>query len=729
MEPISKALVLASAGLLGGLVSVSTAMAQQVPTSDASTTRLGTVKVVGHGPDNGQHSYQASSSSIADKTATPYMEQSQTTNTVTPQQLRDQNPQNIEEATSYVPGIAIGNNFGGAQENLIKRGFAGGSNDGSILTDGVRMPIGLTYLPETVDRVEVLKGPSSLLYGMQDPGGVINIITKKPEYTRSTTIGGDLSSHGGGNSYFDTTGPMGGNWAYRVIGGKQNEDYWRNFGYTKRTYIMPQIAYNDDKWSFNLSYQYLDYDNPVDRGAMWTGGSFIGNGKHRLDEPWSRSTGHRHTINSTTSYHFNDHNQLRFTAAFNQDKYHDNQVDSRSYDAATGSLARRYRSQDGAQRNHFYASLDWISTQHLFGMKNDLVMGADYQTYSNHTGAFYQTKNQQCADAKSKKCEPGTSSSDLFYPSHPEYGNLQKLKEERANEYQHEQISGESVYAKDNLHLTDHWILSPGVRLQRFDIKNTQGAGADRVQTTDESKTKALPFLGLVYRPIDRLSFYADYSESFKPNEFSSDDPVVGSYKPQEGSQVEGGIKYDDGTWVSNLAVYHIKRKNVATTTADGDQRLIGEARSNGVEWDLTGHLTNNLDLLANYAYTNTKVLDDPSDEGNRLPNVPHNAGGLYLAYGVPQDIWGGHLRFGGGGRYVGKREGDTGNSFTVPSYTTFDAFVGWDTTHLLGKRTSFQLNAVNLTNRTIYTASGENKGRISLGEDRTFRLKTEVTF
>ncbi|MFT9297041.1 MAG: TonB-dependent receptor plug domain-containing protein, partial [Gluconobacter sp.] len=134
------------------------------------------------------HSYGATSSSIADKLPTTFLQQTQTTNVVTHQVIEDMTPQTMEDVAKYVPGISIGNNFGGTQDDLMKRGF-GAVDDGSILRNGVRMPTGRNFDLATTERVEVLKGPASLFYGMQEPGGVINVITKQPRKTWGANFG------------------------------------------------------------------------------------------------------------------------------------------------------------------------------------------------------------------------------------------------------------------------------------------------------------------------------------------------------------------------------------------------------------------------------------------------------------------------------------------------------------------------------------------------------------
>ena len=234
----------------------------------------------------------------------------------------------------------------------------------------------------------------------------------------------------------------------------------------------------------------------------------------------------------------------------------------------------------------------------------------------------------------------------------------------------------------------------------------------------------------------DDLSVYANYSQSFAPNEMESGTTFEGTYKAETGRQYEVGLKYDNGDWTSQLALYDILKKNVQQNTGELDefgnmvQRLAGEVQSRGLEWSMTGRLNAQWSVIANYAYTDARIKKDTDQtEGNRLFNVARHVGGAYLTYEVPADIFSGRLRLGSGARYVGKRAGDISNSFELPDYTTVDAFVSWKSSHLLGKETSLQLNAGNLTDRSYFVASGGNTRRVSWGEGRTLRLTGEVSF
>lgn len=282
-------------GVCTGLVISCTVLA-----GENAPMQLPSIQVDGVQSAEDDTDYRAGYSSTADKTETPFLQQSQVVDTVTRQQLKDQAPQTLEDVIKFMPGVVVSNNFGGTQDSFIKRGF-GNSDDGGVLRDGVRMPIGRNFQRVTTERVEMLKGPASLLYGMQEPGGVINVITKKPQYQWNSTLGGTLSDQGGGDGWFDVTGPLGDSgFAFRLIGQNRDEDYWRNFGQNKSKLVDPSLSYESDDLSFLAAYEYNDYSNTLDRGALFYNGHHVGSRDKRLDEKWTRAQGQRQSLNTTT---------------------------------------------------------------------------------------------------------------------------------------------------------------------------------------------------------------------------------------------------------------------------------------------------------------------------------------------------------------------------------------------------------------------------------------------
>ena len=175
----------------------------------------------------------------------------------------------------------------------MRRGF-GANRDGSIMTNGLRTVLPRSFNAAT-ERVEVLKGPASTLYGILDPGGLINVVTKRPEKTFGGSISATSTSFGGGSGQFDVTGPIEGTrLAYRLTGEYQDEDYWRNFGTERSTFIAPSLTWFGDDATVTVLYSHRDYKTPFDRGTIFdlnTKKAVDVDRKTRFDEPFNVTDG------------------------------------------------------------------------------------------------------------------------------------------------------------------------------------------------------------------------------------------------------------------------------------------------------------------------------------------------------------------------------------------------------------------------------------------------------
>lgn len=657
-----------------------------------------------------ENGYQAKRASTASKSSVALKDEAQSVQVVTPQTIEDFQVRSLDDAMKFVSGMTQSNTLAGTQDGFVKRGF-GTNTDGSTLRDGVRSNLSRNF-DATTERVEVLKGPASLLYGALEPGGLINVISKRPEYSQRTRLSGAQSSFGGGNLSVDTTGPLGDSgFAYRLVAERQHEDYWRNYGSDERSLIAPSLSWTGEDLRIDLSYQYKEYSTPVDRGTVLVN-KRIANTRYnqQFGEPWAKNEGIDQIFDARIEYQLNPDWKTRFTYSFNQEKYDFAEAVATAVNANTGALTRR---ANGAEYDNQvqYAAWDWIGDTLLFDQRHEILLGIDDEQVDNFRGDTYR----------------GAASSN-FNIYNPVYGNLAESRALSATQSdRRDELHSNSIYAKDNWHLDDQWILVLGGRYQRYDQYLDQGLGSSYNRLIDDQGHAFMPFVGLVFAATDKLSLYANYSESFKPNQSDSLSDAS-AYDPEEGKSREVGAKYDITPELSaNIALYDIEKKNVVVTN-NGVDEAAGKVGSRGVEIDLTGRIAERWNLIATYAYTDTEILDDPDDKGNALVNAAKNMGSLYLSHdlAVPGEF--GAWRVGGGARYVGKRAVDNANSAWLDSYTVADAFVSWETTRLLGDKTTLQLNANNLFDKEYYPSSGGDL-RIAVGEPRELRLSASVEF
>lgn len=652
--------------------------------------------------------YQAKRASTASKSSVALRDEAQSVQVVTPKTIEDFQVRSLDDAMKFVSGITQSNTLAGTQDGFVKRGF-GANADGTILRDGIRSSLSRNF-SATTERVEVLKGPASLLYGALEPGGLINAISKKPQYQWGTRLSADSSSFGGGSLAVDVTGPIADSGlAFRLIAERQNEDYWRNFGTKENSLIAPSLSWEGERLRLNIAYEYEEYSTPVDRGTV------IVNGKpanvsynDRFGESWSKAEGIDELLTATAEYQLSDDWSTRLTYGWNNERYDYAEARPNTLNASTGAMSRR---SDGSTHDNQtqYLAWDWIGNSNLFGQRHDLLIGTDTERVDNFRGDTWRG--------------PAVGGFNIY---NPVYGNLDapstlSLKDsDRSDE-----LHSRSIYAKDNWHLNDQWIVVLGGRYQRFEQLVEQGHGATYTRTTDRSDTTFLPFGGLVFQLNEQMAFYGNYSRSFVPN--ASDANTGQAFDPEEGRSYELGVKLDLPQGIgASLALFDIEKENVVVSNNNVSEAA-GKVGSRGLELDVSGRLGERWELLGSYAYTDTEILDDPANEGHEMVNAARNSGSLYLVHHLhlPQEL--GQWRLGGGARYVGERAGDNANTFWLDSYTVADAFVTWDN-QLLGEKTRLQLNVRNLFDARYYPSSGGNL-RVAVGEPRELRLSASVEF
>lgn len=659
--------------------------------------------------------YVRSTSSTASKSEVPIRDEAQSVNVVTQQTLDDFQVKSLDDAMKFVSGVSQANTLGNTKDALIRRGF-GTNDDGGILRDGIRSVVGHN-LGATTDHVEVLKGPASLLYGAIEPGGLINVVSKQPEYTRSTTISGSGYSEGGGTFSVDTTGPIEGTGlAYRLVAERGHEDYWRNYGVNEHTLVAPSLSWVGERAKLTLAYEYNDYAVPFDRGTVFANGKpAAGNYKDRLDERWAKNVGISETATAKFEYQLSDDWKTRITYGWNNDRY--SLAIAQPQTLVGNTLNRR------ANGGHYdyetrYSSIDFIGEQQLFGQRHDILVGVDNEVLDKYRGKTYRNT-----------VNGPININDPQYGGMGEPSTVSAAQSDSRNE-----LTSTSVYFKDNWHLNDQWILVFGGRQQHYDQYGDQGVGSTYQLNRDDNGDAFVPFVGLVYQPTDAVSLYGNYSRSFVPNDTVDDQG--NTFDPEEGRSYELGIKYNPSDRLNvNVAVFDIVKKNVvSTTTVNGETlaELSGKVGSRGLELDVTGRLAERWDLIGTYAYTHTEILDDalnPANEGKRLNNAPMHTASLYLTHHLAFPEQTGQWHAGGGARYVGERPGDNANSFWMESYTVADAFLRWDLP-TKDYKTRLQLNVDNLFDKEYYPSNtGAGQLQVNVGEPRTARLTASVTF
>ena len=405
-------------------------------------------------------SYSTDNSSISHNSTSSRLKDIQSVSVVPKTLLDDYQVQSLSEALRFVSGVNQANTLAGTEDGFTRRGF-GSNSDGSIYRDGIRSNLGLN-VDATAERVEVLKGSASLLYGIQNPGGVINVISKKPQYRQHSQISVRAKSSGGGSGSVDVTGPLGKGFAYRLIAEKQHEDYWRNFGINQHTLIAPSLQWYGENSNLLLRYTDYQYDIPYDRGTAFINGKPVqGNYNARLDDKANHAWGHTRSFTANYQWQFTENWRSLLNFGFNQREYNNNEVRIKSINVTSGKVTRTADANRGFNHKNQFISWELAGQQTLFNQEHNLTVGADYEINQTYRAHQYSGK-----------------SDSTFNLYHRHYNLMDPITdsttENSANGNKLNRIFSRSLYLKDTISLTDHWILVVAGRYQHYTQQASQ---------------------------------------------------------------------------------------------------------------------------------------------------------------------------------------------------------------------------------------------------------------
>ena len=674
--------------------------------------------------DSADDGYRATTSEVG-KTNTPILEIPQTVNVVTQQQLKDKKPETLAESLQNVSGVSYGNTTGGIFDSIIKRGFGGG-RDGSIMRNGVPASV-MHSFNKTVESVEVLKGPASLLYGAQEPGGIINMVTKKPKYDFSNEIWAGIGNRNYWNTGFDTTGPIAeSGFAYRFIFDTMQKDYWREFGEYKNVLFAPSLSYKGDDYRINLAYAHTRSTDPIDRGMYLipsTGKLLPIDKKRRLDEPFNKLRTKLDTLDVNFEKNLGENWLLKGAYAFSRSKHEYGHIRLMNV-LNNGTATRRNEYYDGFIHRTHAGSLNLNGYVKTGDIEHNLLFGIDAKEYYRYRpGGLRDTGNHL--------------SINIY---HPIYGRV-GLPTARESSIQYQKLKTIGFYAQDSINLTENLIYSLGTRYEYYDqVARGTTSGPN---STDQQDGKFTWQTGLLYLLTPQWSVYTNYAQSFSPQMAISGDDI-GDIKPEEGKSIELGTKFQNDSITASAAVFNIDKKNIMRTV-NSVSTPVGEARSRGFEFDFNGRVTQGLSVGASYAFTKTEVRKDSGAfavlVGKPLEATPKHQASLFANYDFSH-LGAKGLRIGGGARYFGSWHTyymktdlsavPAGTAFKMDSAVVYDAFISYDT-KIAGYETNFSFNVKNLTDKLYYTSSSTgtqaNIIPIQPGYARQFMLTASVKF
>lgn len=664
-------------------------------------------------------SYNRTEAATATKTNTPIMETPISIQVIPRQVIEDRKITTVEEFTDNVSGVQRFNWENGMSQFII-RGFYESSDR---LYNGFRefnnsAPTDVS----NIERVEVLKGPSAMLYGggLQN-SGVVNMVTKKPldfKYNHADFTAGSYDFY---RARIDSAGALTDDKSlqYRLNLSYKNAGSFRDSISDENYFIAPNLLWKiSDRDTLDFKFEYNKFNYAYDPGFWVDNFNTLYKNlplSRNLSEPNQFNEGSTYRITYDYQHQFND--DWKFRQGFMTSQYEINFGENKlSYASPNpdGTLSRSL--SQGPQttasydlQNELYGKFETWGLKHDFLFGIELFRGS-YES-DRYISANYNNQN--------------------FNPFNPVYGNDSKIIT-GINAWDNG-IENAGIYIQDLIDITDKLKLSFGGRYDFFSSWNAYGSLGSPLPYQYTYDNEFSPRVGILYQLANSTSLFANWGNTFYPNGYGRDKNSQ-SFKPTESEQFEVGMKnqFFDGRLTSTMAGYVITKKNNLTrdlsvidvTGSYPFSIAVGEQQSRGFEWDVAGEPLPGWRMIATYAYTNTEVTKDnnPDIVGNRLYSVPLNSTSFWSTYEIQSGLLKG-LTAGVGVYYNSERFADLNNTVKLDDYVRLDAMLSYPVT----TQVKLALNLKNLNDERYF--DGDNGWILKPGVPFTALGTIEVNF
>ncbi|TDL95865.1 TonB-dependent receptor [Stutzerimonas stutzeri ATCC 17588 = LMG 11199] len=627
--------------------------------------------------------YRATRSASATRTDTAIHETPQSISVVPAQVVEDIGATRLEDALDYAGGVERGNNFGGqGLTEFLVRGFS----TQEFYRNGFAVNRGYPNMPDasTLERIEVLRGPASMLYGRGDPGGTFNIVSKQPQAERRTVLGSQVNTDGLRRGTLDTTGALDESAAftYRLNLVAEGSDSFRDHVESERYNIAPVLRWQlSDDTALILEGDYLHNRHPLDRGLTRYPNQAGDLSRDRFlgEESAGKLTNQNATTQLRLEHQLDSQWMLRGGIQYLDGSLDGGAVENNGL-AADGRTVGRNYSERWLNWNDLAVQANLEGHFDAAGVVHTLLLGVEFDDFN------YDSQIDRSGGAT------GDFPIDLYDPV---YGQpLPALT--RTTTYDDENLKSYAFFLQDQITLTERLTAQVGARLERFEQRYENKLNP--AGSWDQTHNAVSPRFGLIYDLTEELAVYANTSRSFKPNRGA--DRSSQAFDPEEGIAHEVGIKYElpEHDLSVTAALFHITKENVLTSDPldSNYQVAAGEARSRGFDISVAGNITPQWRVIGGYAYVDAEVTESSSASmpvGTRLANVPRHSFNLLDTYEFAEGPLAG-LGVGMGIKYVGDRKGGaTSTAFDMDAYTTVDLLAYYPLT----ERVRLNLNLNNL--------------------------------
>lgn len=676
-------------------ISASDTPSENTPGSDTEADTLDTVRVTG-----ARIPYRTRPSRSATRTDTPDLLVPQSVQTVGRAVLEDQNALNLTDAVRNVAGAGADFGFsGGSLPLLVIRGFpsvsmsARGPTTSSYYRDGTRL-LGVPVAMADVETVEVIKGPASVLFGRVAPGGLVNVATRGPQAERGGALAVSVGDFGLVRGAVEARGALdaAGRWQGRIGLSSDDNGASRDFVVDRLQSGSASLAWvpsERTRLTLGLDRSRQRYRNDYGIPAVGDRPADIDR-DHQFNEGGPLSRQDNSVVRVGLSHRWSERWRIDARAlGLDQDGAQYDLIPTTFFSgreglAETGRIDRLY-------------SYEPERTRRLYQFNADLVGRFDTGEIA-HTLLFGVDAYRDRFESLSTGFVPGPSI-DI---RRPDYGRAPALDLSTVPVFAQDGVTRwTGVYLQDQIDIGARLSLLAGLRHDRTEAR----FGEPDARPNRQNFTT--PRLGAVWRLSPTQSLYGQYQEGVSANNGRN---LAGESLDSEQARLyEIGHKYgtEDGGFGWTLAVYRLDKRNISNYVPDVsgffDTVTLGEARAQGLEFDVSGRLGERVSLIASYAYTDTEVLRDAAFEGRRLPNAPRHAGSVWLRY-AHDARW----SVGGGLFGQGARAGDQGETFVLPGYVRMDLMAAYR--FALGEaKAQVQLNIDNVFDRRYFTGSHQH--------------------
>ncbi|CAI1012440.1 Ferric hydroxamate uptake [Serratia proteamaculans] len=631
--------------------------------------------------------YVAKHSATGTKTDTPLVKTPQSVSVVTREEMDMRQSETVKSALAYTPGVMVGNRGASTAYDAVNiRGFSSvGTN---MYLDGLKLQDDNYSIyqidPYFLERAEVLRGPSSVLYGKSNPGGVVALVSKRPTTESLREVQFKMGTDNLFQTGFDFGGALDddGVYSYRLTGLARDEDQQQVGEKSKRYAIAPSFSWRpDDRTSLTFLSSFQDDPSVGFYGWLPKEGTVQNGINGKLPTSFNDGEPGYNNISrkqQMVGYAFEHGFDDVWTVRQNL-RYSKMDVDYRSIYGQGISPTNPAELTRGVMNSKEHLSSFAVDTQAQAKFATGLVdhtllMGVDYMRMRNDVVYQYGTASPLNVVA-------------------PEYGNQSYTITGGASQVNRQEQTG--LYVQDQAEW-NQWVLTMGGRYDWSDTNSTNRLTENSVSRQKDNEFTGRAGLNYVFE--NGIAPYVSYSESFEPT--SGTDVSGNTFAASKGKQYEAGVKYapKDRPITASMAIYQLTKTN--NKVADPNNKFAsiqgGEIRSRGVEFEAKAALSANLNLLGSYTYTDAEYSKDTTQQGNTPAAIPKHMASLWADYTFHETAISG-LTLGSGVRYVGSSYGDEANTFKVKDYTVVDAAIKYDLARFNLPGSSIGINVNNL--------------------------------